>query len=120
MRNLMGQVDGTVNPTSDVDFDRFVWDDGATQRWLEGGTSLVLRRIAMQLDTWEELDRHARELSVGRTIANGAPLTGATEHDAPDFLADEMGIPVIPVVAYRSGAPAERKGTVPQTWLQLR
>lgn len=96
MRNLMGQVDGTVNPTSDVDFDRFVWDDGATQRWLEGGTSLVLRRIAMQLDTWEELDRHARELSVGRTIANGAPLTGAAEHDAPDFLADEMGIPVIP------------------------
>lgn len=96
MRNLMGQVDGTVNPRSDVEFDGLVWDDGSQQPWLSGGTSLVLRRIAMELDTWEELDRHARELTVGRTVANGAPLTGSDEHDEPDFEATEMGIPVIP------------------------
>ncbi|PYE17486.1 dye decolorizing peroxidase [Williamsia limnetica] len=96
MRNLMGQVDGTVNPRSDLDFDSLVWDDGGQQPWLAGGTALVLRRIAMQLDTWEELDRHARELTVGRTIPNGAPLTGTDEHDTPDFEATRMGIPVIP------------------------
>ncbi|ORM32480.1 Dyp-type peroxidase [Williamsia sp. 1135] len=96
MRNLMGQVDGTVNPRSDVDFDGLVWDDGSQQPWLAGGTSLVLRRIAMQLDTWEELDRHARELTVGRTVDTGAPLTGSAEHDEPDFEATKMGIPVIP------------------------
>lgn len=96
MRNLMGQVDGTVNPKPGIDFDRLVWDDGTTAPWLAGGTALVLRRIAMELDTWEELDRHARELTVGRTIGNGAPLTGINEHDDPDFEASKMGIPVIP------------------------
>lgn len=96
MRNLMGQVDGTVNPKNDVDFDRHVWDDGARQPWFRGGTSLVLRRIAMELDTWERLDRHARELAVGRTVANGAPLSGTEEYDPPDFQANRMGIPVIP------------------------
>ena len=33
MRNLMGQVDGTVNiAPGTVDFDRLVWDDGAFSR----------------------------------------------------------------------------------------
>lgn len=98
MRNLMGQVDGTVNPAPDTEeFDRLVWDDGSLHRWLAGGTSLVLRRIRMELDTWEEIDRPGRELTVGRTLDTGAPLTGKAEHDEPDFTAtDRYGIPVIP------------------------
>ncbi len=101
-RNLMGQVDGTVNIDPDsADFDRLVWDDGGRQPWLAGGTSLVLRRIAMNLDTWDELDTEGRELSVGRTLSNGAPLTGTHEHDEPDFTAvDTNGIPVIPPSAH--------------------
>ncbi|WP_228000681.1 Dyp-type peroxidase [Nocardia australiensis] len=97
-RNLMGQVDGTVNIAPDTpDFDRLVWDDGATQPWLADGTSLVLRRIAMQLDTWDEIDPEGRELTIGRTIAEGAPLTGQRESDDPDFAAvDAHGIAVIP------------------------
>ncbi|NNH69198.1 Dyp-type peroxidase [Nocardia uniformis] len=97
MRNLMGSVDGTVNIASGVDFDRLVWDDGTGLPWLAGGTSMVLRRIAMDLDTWDELDDDGRELSVGRRVANGAPLTGTGEFDDPDFEAvDDTGIPVIP------------------------
>lgn len=98
MRNLMGQVDGTVNPApATEEFDRLVWDDGSLHRWLAGGTSLVLRRIRMELDTWEEIDRPGRELTVGRTLDTGAPLTGKAEHDEPDFTAtDRYGIPVIP------------------------
>ena len=97
MRNLMGQVDGTVNIAPGADFDRLVWDDGAGHPWLRGGTSLVLRRIAMNLDTWDELDPDGRELSVGRRIATGAPLTGVRESDDPDFAAvDAHGIAVIP------------------------
>ncbi|UGT53216.1 Dyp-type peroxidase [Nocardia asteroides] len=98
MRNLMGQVDGTVNiAPGTVDFDRLVWDDGASMPWLAGGTSLVLRRIAMDLDTWDELDEDGRELTVGRRVSDGAPLTGTTEHDEPDLAAvDRNGIPVIP------------------------
>jgi dye decolorizing peroxidase len=98
MRNLMGQVDGTANPApGTADFDRLVWHDGPGQPWLAGGTSVVLRRIAMNLDTWDELDPDGRELTVGRRIATGAPLTGARELDDPDFAAvDGNGIPVIP------------------------
>ncbi|MCP2279448.1 Dyp-type peroxidase [Nocardia amikacinitolerans] len=101
-RNLMGQVDGTVNiPAGTPDFDRLVWDDGAAQPWLAGGTSLVLRRIAMTLDTWDEIDPEGRELTVGRRIGNGAPLTGSHEFDEPDFAAvDAHGIPVIPPSAH--------------------
>lgn len=101
-RNLMGQVDGTVNiPAGTPDFDRLVWDDGAAQPWLAGGTSLVLRRIAMTLDTWDEIDPEGRELTVGRKLGNGAPLTGSREFDEPDFAAvDAHGIPVIPPSAH--------------------
>ncbi|WP_051027082.1 Dyp-type peroxidase [Nocardia higoensis] len=96
-RNLMGQVDGTVNLTPGAEFDRLVWDDGSATPWLAGGTSLVLRRIAMNLDTWEQIDPAGRELTIGRTLANGAPLTGTDEFDDPDLTAvDALGIPVIP------------------------
>ncbi|QLY27953.1 Dyp-type peroxidase [Nocardia huaxiensis] len=98
MRNLMGQVDGTVNIAPGTsDFDRLVWDDGAGRRWMAGGTSLVLRRIAIAMDTWDELDDDARALTVGRRVSDGAPLTGTKEFDDPDFAAvDQYGIPVIP------------------------
>ncbi|RDI63486.1 Dyp-type peroxidase [Nocardia pseudobrasiliensis] len=98
MRNLMGQVDGTVNLTpGTAAFDRLVWDDGRTHPWLAGGTALVLRRIAMHLDTWDELDPDGRELTVGRRITTGAPLSGIHEFDEPDFTAtDAHGIPLIP------------------------
>jgi len=99
MRNLFGQVDGTVNPQpGTADFDEVVW---CAEGWLAGGTGFVLRRIRMDLDTWDELDRPARELSVGRRLATGAPLTGTREHDDPDLDAvDALGFPVIPEYAH--------------------
>ncbi|WP_418276551.1 Dyp-type peroxidase [Isoptericola jiangsuensis] len=94
MRNLFGQVDGTVNPEpGTADFDEVVW---STDGWMAGGTSAVVRRIRMTLDTWDELDRSGREQSVGRFLSNGAPLTGTDEHDEPDFEATTpVGFPVI-------------------------
>ena len=47
-RNLFGQIDGTENPRSDdVDFDQILFSDGTSadgqvQRWMRGGSSLVL------------------------------------------------------------------------------
>lgn len=36
---------------------------------------MVVRRIAMNLDTWDRLDRDGREQSVGRRLSDGAPLS---------------------------------------------
>lgn len=97
-RNLFGQKDGTINPRGDEEYSQQVWiEESDTQlSWLHGGTAMVLRRIAMNLDTWEILDRHAREVSVGRTLDTGAPLGGQDEFDTADFDArDQYGLPVI-------------------------
>ncbi|WP_054813796.1 Dyp-type peroxidase [Nocardia arizonensis] len=111
-RNLMGQVDGTANiAAGTTDFDRLVWCDGSEQPWLAGGTSVVLRRIAMTLDTWDEIDREGRELVIGRTLSSGAPLTGRHELDQPDFDAvDANGIPVIPPSSHIARAHRTHEG----------
>ena len=57
---------------------------------------MVVRRIRMNVDTWEKLDRSSRENAVGRKLDTGAPLTGEEEFDAADFDAvDDYGLPVI-------------------------
>lgn len=95
MRNLFGQVDGTVNLVDGTqEFDELVWN---TDGWTKGGTSVVIRRIHMDLDKWDELDRIGREDVIGRKLANGAPLTGTDENDEPDFDAKlASGFTVIP------------------------
>lgn len=100
MRNLMGQVDGTVNLRTPAELDRHVWDPGDAQPWFAGGTVAVLRTIRAELDRWDELDRISKETTVGRRLATGAPLTGEHEFDEPDFAAASNGIPVIPPNAH--------------------
>lgn len=116
MRNLMGQIDGTVQPDVAGTDAGLVWAGPGPRSgagWLEGGTSLVVRRIRLELDTWDELDRPAREQVVGRRLVDGSPLTGAAERDDPDFAAvNALGFPVIDVAAHvrraRSVVPEER------------
>ncbi|GAA4489127.1 Dyp-type peroxidase [Rhodococcus olei] len=112
MRNLMGQVDGTVNPRAGTaDFDALVWiADGS---WLAGGTSVVIRRTRLDLDGWDELDRPGREIVMGRRLSDGAPLTGDAEHDEPDFAARGVGgltviAPNSHIALARSADPGQR------------
>jgi len=115
MRNLFGQVDGTANPAPGSGaLERVVWGGGTgpldLKPWIHDGTSLVLRRIAMHLDTWDELDRPGKELVIGRRLDTGAPLTGQHEHDEPDLDAlNPTGFPVISEVSHvrrsRTGNP---------------
>lgn len=100
-RNLMGQVDGTDNPEIGTElFDDLVWIKGGPT-WAVGGTQLVLRRIKMNLDTWDRLSTDQKEGVIGRKLSNGAPLTGRKERDLPNFDAvDERGIKVIPPFAH--------------------
>lgn len=116
MRNLFGQVDGTANVApGSPDFAEVVWrggDDGGDD-WLTGGTTMVVRRIAMHLDTWEKVDRGSRVFAIGRRLTNGAPLTGRHEHDEPDLTAtDARGFTVIAPHAHlrraRTDDPTQR------------
>lgn len=103
-RNLMGQIDGTGNPPP-ADLERLVWGRGlpglAQPAWLRGGTTMVVRRIAMALDTWDQLSRRDRERTIGRTLDNGAPLSGGGPKDRPDLDArDDRGFEVIDPFAH--------------------
>jgi dye decolorizing peroxidase len=107
-RNLMGQVDGTINPTAGTsDYDDVVWiGDGPP--WVAGGTILVLRRIRMLLDSWDALDRATQEIVMGRHVASGAPLGGSKETDPVPFDAlDANGLPVIPADSHVRVAHAQ-------------
>jgi dye decolorizing peroxidase len=99
-RNLFGQVDGSGNPTPGTpEFDSTVWAEGPS--WFRGGTTLVVRRIVMNLDTWDELTRSEQERAVGRKLSTGAPLTGSLEHDELDLLEqDADGRPTIAANAH--------------------
>lgn len=108
-RNLMGQVDGTENPKlGSQDFQNVVWINSGPE-WIRGGTLLVFRRIAMQLDTWDQLGTPEKEEVIGRNLSNGAPLTGVNENDVPDLSARyPNGLKVIPDFAHiRRAAPAK-------------
>jgi dye decolorizing peroxidase len=107
-RNLMGQVDGTDNPEfGSASFAEQVWIESGPA-WVVGGTTLALRRIRMNLNTWDSLGRTDKEQVIGRNLHNGAPLGKQNERDTPDFLAkDESGLAVIPTFAHIRRASAE-------------
>lgn len=112
MRNLMGQVDGTVNPEpNDEGFESLVWL-GSDAGWLSGGSAFVLRRIRMELDTWDMVDRPGREQTIGRRLTDGSPLSAAAEdaneHTPVDFDAkNSLGFTVIPPAAHIRRAHSE-------------
>ena len=108
-RNLFGQVDGTVQPSTTGADDALIWLGEDAPRGLRGGSSMVIRRIAMKLDAWDRADRLARENAIGRRLRDGAPLTGGRPTDHPDLRAkDALGFPVIdPASHTRRAMPAD-------------
>ena len=57
---------------------------------------MVVRRIRMEIETWEILDRTSRGESTGRHLSSGAPLGMDNEHDVVDLnRRDSYGLPVI-------------------------
>ena len=89
-RNLFGFKDGTSNVKAEDAglLDAHVWVPGggkATEAWMEGGSYLVARRIRMHIEIWDRTSLREQESLIGRTKAEGAPLSGGTEFTAPDF-----------------------------------
>jgi dye decolorizing peroxidase len=83
-RNLMGQLDGTDNPTGSR-LELAVWVDDPSTPWMVDGSYLVCRRIRMLLPDWRALSVTDRSQVIGRAIDTGAPLTGGDEHATPNF-----------------------------------
>ncbi len=108
-RNLFDQVDGSGNPRAGTrEFDRAVWLDSGPWR---GGTTVVVRRIRMDLDRWDDLTRAEQEGAVGRDLVTGAPLTGGAEHHQLDLQSRRAGRLVIPADAHaRRSHPSQNAG----------
>jgi deferrochelatase/peroxidase EfeB len=81
--------------------------------WLEHGSYLVARKIAMHVETWDRGSLREQERIVGRTKSEGAPLSGGTEFTAPDFaLGGRGGAPLIDEKSHLSLAHPEQNNGV--------
>jgi len=85
-RNLFGFKDGTNNIAGDDDaaLARDVWVDATADgapAWTDGGTYLVMRRIAMRVEMWDRTSLLEQEQVTGRHKVSGAPLGAAAERD---------------------------------------
>ena len=88
-RNLFGFKDGTNNIAGDdaESLRRHVWVDAAADRapaWIDGGSYLVMRRIAMRIESWDRTSLGEQEDVTGRHKLTGAPLGGSTERSPID------------------------------------
>ncbi|KRF10798.1 iron uptake transporter deferrochelatase/peroxidase subunit [Paenibacillus sp. Soil787] len=93
-RNLFGFKDGTANP--DLQDEQFmnnnVWvDAGDGASWFAGGTYMVVRRIHMRIETWDQQPFSDQEEIIGRQKVSGAPMGGHGEFDKPNFADDTKG-----------------------------
>lgn len=101
-RNLFGFKDGTANLKAEEPalIDEHVWvpaEADPTAEWLVGGSYLVARRINMTIETWDRQSLREQEAVIGRTKAEGAPLSGGTEFSDPNFtLLGRSDLPLIP------------------------
>lgn len=106
-RNLMGMKDGTANESDPAQVAEVLWNDGRQFPWLRGGSQMVLRRIRIDMATWDDLEVAAKEMAFGRRIDTGAPLNGQKESDVVDRTAlDDQGFSVIQENAHAARAQA--------------
>jgi len=94
-RNLLGQIDGTANAkVGTPEFAERTWvQDGS----LANGTTMVIRRTRMNFGTWDKLSTTKKGAALGRTLADGAPLSGGDINTPMDFGAqNHEGEPAIP------------------------
>ena len=124
-RNLMGFKDGTQNPIAirpaervggitqpnPLSPDEVIWAGNEGPAWMQGGSYLVVRRIRMALEHWDNTDVDFQEQTIGRHKISGAPLGGSHEFEAMDLDAtDKDGNSIIPDNAHIRMAAAASNG----------
>lgn len=110
-RNLFGFKDGTRNISTTADFDKFVWCQHAG--WMTGGTYQIVRKIEMNIETWDADRVSDQERIFGRQKVSGAPLTGGQEMTTPAFKAKgKDGTPVIDPTSHIALAAHENNGGI--------
>jgi deferrochelatase/peroxidase EfeB len=115
-RNLFGFKDGTMNLKAEEPglLENHVWAKPEESRasWLTGGSYLVARRINMTIETWDRQPLREQERVIGRTKAEGAPLSGGGEFSQPDFALKGRGDePLVATDAHvRLTHPDQNKG----------
>lgn len=86
-RNLMGMRDGSANEKDPRQIASVVWSQTKNDKnlsWMHGGSQVVVRRVRMDLITWDDLETTAKEVAFGRKFDDGTPLTGGAERDQID------------------------------------
>jgi deferrochelatase/peroxidase EfeB len=116
-RNLMGFKDGTMNLKAEdpAAIDEHAWVPRTVDgkgKWLAGGSYLVVRRINMTIEIWDRQPLSEQERVVGRTKAEGAPMSGGAEFSQPDFaIKGRGGEPLVATDAHvRMVHPSNNEG----------
>lgn len=91
-RNLMGQLDGTANKAiGSQEFKKIAWiNEGA----LKNGTTMIVRRIRMNFDSWNKVSTNSKSKVIGRSLKDGALLESSTTsaHQSRAFTKGNNGI----------------------------
>lgn len=91
-RNLMGQLDGTANKAiGSKEFSEIAWANSGA---LKNGTTMVLRRIRINVHAWDRLSTNNKGVALGRSLDTGEKLESktTTSHVTRAFTAGATGI----------------------------
>jgi deferrochelatase/peroxidase EfeB len=93
----MGFKDGTQQPSEDKHY--WVGQEGPS--WMRGGSYLVVRKIRIALEHWDQTEVGFQEQVIGRHKSSGAPLGKLNERDPLDLArVDAEGNSVIPDLSH--------------------